>query len=141
MDQVSFIKAIIAARVLQLYYHYCHNLVTGPTFLQDHEMFGGFYASVENDYDALVEYLIATLGNKAIETKAVNQLLMKQLTAIQVESMSAEDMFSKGLELEDELYSAIRILDAKGSIGVKNLIGDIAQKSDVRQYKVQQRLQ
>lgn len=141
MDQVSFIKAIIAARVLQMYYHYCHNLVTGPTFTQDHGMFGDFYDQAESDYDSLVEYMIATLGNKSLETKAVNQILMKELSGIPVEGMSAEQMFLKGLELEEELYEALEQLDAKGTIGLKTLVGDVAQKSDGRRYKVQQRLQ
>lgn len=141
MDQVSFLKAIIAARVLQLYYHYCHNLVTGPTFTQDHELLGSFYGEAETAYDDLAEYLVATLGNQAFDTKAVTQVLASKLAESQVESMSAEDMFSKGLELEEELQEALEALNAGGSIGLQNLIGDIAQKSDVRKYKVQQRLQ
>lgn len=140
MDQVSFLKAAIAARTLQLYYHYCHNLVTGPSFTQDHAEFAAYYAQAALDYDVIIEYMIANLGNKALDTQAVNEVLFKRLSTIKVEVMSAEEMFEIALELESEYQQALENLEDKGSIGLKNALGAIAEFSDVRKYKIQQRL-
>lgn len=140
MDQVTFLKAALAARTLQLYYHYCHNLVTGPSFTQDHAEFAMYYAQAEKDYDVIVEYMIANLGNKAFDTRAVNEVLLKKLASIKVEAMSAEEMFEMALELEKEYQEALENLEAVGSIGLKNALGAIAELSDVRVYKIQQRL-
>lgn len=140
MDQVNFLKVAIAARTLQLYYHYCHNLCTGSTFMQDHAEFAANYAQAQLDYDTIVEYMIATLGNKAFDTKAINQILMEKLSSFKVESMSVDKMFEVALKLEKEYQEVIVPLEKKGSLGLKNALAGIAQLSDVRIYKIQQRL-
>lgn len=140
MDQVTFLKAAITARILQLYYHYCHNLVTGPTFNQDHASFGEYYEQLEDNYDTIIEYMISILGNSSLNTKTVNQVIMEKLSNYNIESMSAEEMFEEGLKLEEEFQDALEVLDEEACPGLKNAIGAMAEISDNRKYKIQQRL-
>lgn len=140
MDKVSFLKVVIAARTLQLYYHYCHNLSTGSTFMQDHEEFKTNYTQAEADYDVVVEYMIANLGNESFDTKTINQVLAGVLSSYQIESMTADKMFEIALKLEKDYQQVVANLEKNASLGLKNALGDVAQASDVRIYKIQQRL-
>lgn len=140
MDQVSFLRPITKLRLLQMYYHNCHNLISGPTFVADHGLLGGFYEQVEGHYDDLVEFMIATLGPKEFDAAAIADYIAKEMKQLNMNKASAEEMFAQGLEIELELYKDLEVLDKKGTIGLKNLIGDIAQAIDSRKYKIQQRL-
>lgn len=141
MEQLNFLRPISKLRLLQLYYHNCHNLTKGIMFQQDHAFFAESYDRAENDYDSLVEYMIATLGNEAFNTATVIKHIAEELSEIKVEEMSSQEMYIKALELEVELYEELTELnDTSSRIGLINLIGDIATASDVRKYKMQQRL-
>lgn len=141
MDLSLMLKTVTRLRMMQFYYHYCHVLTHGATFSSDHALFAEFYAQLEAHYDSVTEYLIATHGNKALDTLSINKFIANALSGVKVETMSPEEMFAEGLSLEEELYSDLEKLDAKGNLGMKNLVGDIAQSSDIRQYKIKQRLQ
>ena len=140
MKAIDFLNVAIRARTMQMYYHFCHNLVSGETFFQDHEAFGEFYPALEGDYDRLVEYMIATLGPKALDVKLVNESLFDELNKLKVDKLCCCEMFEKGLELEQEYVKALTKLDKMAPIGLRNLVGDLAEKSDVRTYKIKQRI-
>ncbi len=140
MDQVSFLRPITKLRLLQIYYHNCHNLITGPTFVADHGLLGGFYEQAEEHYDDLVEFMIATLGNESMDVAAILEFVAKTMKGLDVRTASPEQMLEQALVLEAELYEDLTELDAKGCIGLRNVIGNIAEASDGRKYKIQQRL-
>lgn len=140
MNKDKFLLPIIRLRVLQLYYHHCHNLTKGLLFFQDHEFLGSAYAEVEGHYDSLAEYCIASLGDKAFDTELINKGIAKGLTGLKINSMAPNAMLEKALVLEAELYEDLTELDKGSPIGLRNLIGAIAEASDVRKYKLQQRL-
>lgn len=140
MDQATFLGTIVQARLLQLFYHYCHNLVSGKSFFQDHKAFKDFYQQTESDYDRLAEYLIAELGKKAFSASSVNKVLFKELSDIDIDKMCCCDMYEKALELEADYNKMLTKLDKLGKLGLKNLVGDLAEKSDVRVYMIKQRL-
>lgn len=139
-NKTILMKAIVTCRVMQLYYHNCHNLVSGETFFSDHSFFGDLYPRLESDYDRLAEFYIATFGKAAFETKALSTLVQEELDKFEVEKMSCKDMFSTSVELETKLYKELEAIDKKASIGLRNLIGDVAEQIDVRMYKLKQRL-
>lgn len=140
MDKKLFIATLIRLRQLQLYYHYCHNLVTGPSFIADHEMLGGFYKEVEVNYDTVAEYLVALLGNKAFDTVNVTKLVAESLESFEIEDMSPEEMFKNALKIEQQLDDALTKLSKGAGIGLQNALGAVAELADVRKYKIKQRL-
>lgn len=140
MNKVKLLNPAVLARILQLYYHNCHNLISGETFFQDHSFMGDSYEAFEAVYDRFVEYYIATFGKEAFDTKAVITAVSERVAEIEVEKMCCCDMYKKGLELEQELYDHLETLNAKAPIGLQNMIGDVAEQLDIRKYKIQQRL-
>ena len=134
----ELLACAIQTRTMQLYYHYCHNLVTGPEFFQDHEFFATAYAEMELNYDLLVEYYISL--ESTLPVKTINEMVHENLEQLAVDKMSADQMYGEALKLELDLQSYLEQLDKKGSLGIKDKVGAIASSSDTRMYKMQQRL-
>lgn len=136
----SLLASLIQARSMQLYYHYCHTLAYGCAFHSDHSFFGSSYAELEDDYDTLAEYFVSLFGNTKFKTAKVSELISEQLEEIQVESMDCEAMYNKALELEAQYQKYLVGVNKQGSIGLQNTVQGVATKSDVRTYKMQQRV-
>ncbi len=131
---------LIKARVLQMYYHYCHNLVTGSSFHADHAFFAANYAALEKDYDSLVEYFISMYGNKAFKTKIISEVIYEQLKDLDVEKMTAEEMYSEAMKQEEEYELYLAKCDDGAALGLSNLLQGLYTAADVRVYKIKQRL-
>lgn len=131
MDKIAFIL-----RYLQLYAHQAHNLVKGQTFFQDHDFLGELYPVYEAEYDSVVERSIG-LG-KPVNIQKVNILAAKELPLDS--SLNNMKCFQSILESEKYLCSQIEQSIKGASQGTIQLLGDIADKSEMRQYKLQQRI-
>lgn len=140
MDRLDLLQTVILSRVLHLFYQYCHNLSFGPTFVGDHKMFKDFYEQLVDDYDKITEYTIAHIKQSEFETSKINQAISQKLQQFQVEKMSMTKMCKSSTALELEFYSSLVNLNNVGDIGLKNMVGDFAERSNVRQYKLRQRL-
>lgn len=124
-------------RFLQFYTHNAHNLLRGATFFQDHEFLGELYPAYEADYDAVVERTIGDKGSLdliSIQKMAVNQL---EKTG---QCKTFEDCFKEVLYWEGVLCKAIEKIAPQSTQGTMQLIGDIANKSEMRVYKLKQRI-
>lgn len=132
--------AIIRARILNLFYHHAHNVTVGPAFFQDHDFFAAAYGELELDYDKLAEYFIALNGRAKFVTKTINEVVEEQLSAYAVETMYASDMYMVALDLERKFQQDLELCLKKAPIGLQNAIGAMSELSDVRIYKMQQRL-
>lgn len=140
MFNILLLQAVIYSRILHIYYQHCHNLTYGSSFVGDHTVFNDFYEEVADNYDRLSEYTVSQFGNKEFNTTVIHESIMEELQNYKVENMTSQEMFNSSLILEFKFYNILKELDIKASIGLKNMIGDFAEKSDVRQYKIKQRL-
>ena len=131
---------LIKARAMQLYYHYCHNLVKGPMFQQDHGFFNDSYTALETDYDSLAEYFVSLNGNSSFKTKQVTELVLAELEGLAVEKMPADDMYKEAVKMEEEYQKYLTAINKAGPLGLQNLVQGLATASDVRLYKIKQRL-
>lgn len=130
-------------RCLQLFAHAGHNLTSGCTFLQDHEFLGDLYGAYEKAFDSLVERLIG-LGKLVsvddrleLDTKATEILSKTDTTELEC----AEDWFETILEMEQEICAKIeKLAGTKVSQGTLNLLAALADESEMRQYKLAQRI-
>lgn len=129
----------ILLNALILYARACHNMATGSTFLQDHDFFADIYGGAEAGYDSVIERCIGT-GIK-IDIQDINLQAAKTSAAIDL-GKTNEDKLSACLEMEKQISSLVDKLVKSGkfSNGTEQLIGDIANASEVTQYKIQQRL-
>lgn len=128
---------ITILRFLQLYSHNAHNLLKGPTFFQDHEFLGELYPAYEADYDAVVE---RTIGSKG----AIDLISIQKMAIVQLEKTgqckSFDECFEEILHWEGVLCKAIEKIAPQSSQGTMQLIGDIANKSEMRIFKLKQRI-
>lgn len=131
-------------RAMQLFYHAAHNLSKGSLFFQDHETLGDFYSEIEKDYDAVIERAINKEGDQVADLQAQLKDIFSQIKSKQIVGVKEnKDFFVQGLECEKFLCEMIQQACSipECSEGTKQLIGDISNRSEVRQYKILRRVQ
>jgi DNA-binding ferritin-like protein len=131
MDEIATVL-----RYLQLYSHQAHNLTKGLTFFQDHGFFGDLYPAYESAYDDVVERSIG-LGNP-IDISIANKQAAERLP--EDNETEVEACLKHILSAEIHLCQEIEKVCDSCSIGTEQMLGNIADLSEVRQYKIKQRL-
>lgn len=121
-------------RYMQLLSHIGHNILGGATFFQDHAFLSELYSAYEGHYDDIVERMIGL--DEEIDLVAVQKDAISGLKA----PKSYESCYKELLDCEEELCRMIEELAKGSSQGTIDLIGAIGSSSEVRQYKLKQRL-
>ena len=116
----------------------CHNQVKGIAFFGDHEFFGEVYAELEGDYDAVVERCIGT--GEAIDLCEVTTNAAAKSANYDCSDMAADEMCAVLLGLEREIQAQATEANKGASLGTQNLLQGIADKSEMRVYKLRQRI-
>lgn len=130
-------------RAMQLFAHAAHNLVNGPSFAPDHSFFGDAYSKHESDFDDVVERVIGLYGEQHVDFAALTMEAAKALASMKISSkISNEQFFEQQLAHEQHLCQLVDQLCAVKGVteGTKQLLGNIADVSESRQYKIKQRL-
>lgn len=130
----------IQLRSLQLYTHMAHNYVSKVIFFSDHSALGDFYGEHESDYDSVVERMIGLTAPEMVNIPNITSQATQKMATLPVSLKENGKWFETILALEQQLCQIIQMEIAKASEGTKQLIGDIANKSEMRQYKLKQRL-
>lgn len=134
-------ELIVLLRAAQIYAHNAHNLCGRVPFFSDHAFLAETYAQLDTDYDSCVERYIGITGQE-LDLNEILQMateLMMHLPTLGKDENS--DFFRALLELEKEICHLIEQLCSSGvSIGTEQMVGDIANLSEMRQYKIKQRL-
>lgn len=128
-------KIAILLRLLQLFAHNAHNMASGPTFFADHEHLGELYPQYEEQYDSVIERMIGL-------DDSLNLTMITMQAAQGSSTMSLAQPFQELVEAEDLLREEINIYLAEGHCaeGTRQLLGEIANQSEARQYKLRQRI-
>jgi DNA-binding ferritin-like protein len=135
-------QLLVQLRAMQLFYHQAHNLAKGASFFADHEALGEFYAAAEGDYDSVIERMIGTHGPQSVDLMQIVKGVYTKLKSVPSGNVSENrEYFSAGLQMEKELCSLVQSIAPSVSEGTRQMIGDIADRSEVRQYKLKQRIQ
>lgn len=124
----------ILARALQLFAHNAHNLCSGPTFHEDHEFFGGLYGKYDGIYDLLVEKMIGI--GETPDLLEINKTAAGAVAGFTTNQGAYQVLFAT----ETAFQTNIRKEYAKASIGVQNLLAQLYDDSENRQYKIKQRI-
>lgn len=135
-------KDLIAlARMMNLYYHHLHNIAKGVSFNGDHELMNGFYTQLEISYDQLIERYIG-LGNA---------MGKEDLLDIITQAHSAIDQIPSGSDMSNHFHHAMHIESIfryeieqaceAASKGTENLLAALADESEARTYKLNQRVE
>lgn len=131
------VKLATHLRYMQFYAHNAHNMCQGDTFYSDHEELGDLYGVYTELYDSIVERMIGT--GKPIDLVKVQVDAAKMLDG-EAEPKAFSAAFAGLLTCEQELCKLLIEANEGASLGTQNLVQGIADDSEVRQYKLQQRL-
>ena len=133
---------LILLRAMQMFSQNAHHLVKGMSFQQDHAFFGDTYEAIAEDYDALAERIIGLYGEEHLDLshilEAIHQVLLNA-PSINVESNKV--FYEYQINMEENLCEMVKhVISLDLPPGTEQLVGEIANKSEVRQYKIKQRL-
>lgn len=139
MEKLLFLLAC-QLRMMNLFYHNSHNLTKGATFEGDHELFADFYSQTLSNYDDVVERGIGLGFDKVADLSSQLSLVSQKIEGLP-EVNSNLERFEVGLSVETELCKIVEVICySKVSPGVEQLVGEIGNQSEMRQYKIRQRL-
>lgn len=129
-------------RAMQFYAHSCHHLVKGTPFHADHSFFGDVYSELEGDFDSVAERIIGLYGEESLELQSVLNGAMSKIADAPSIGVTDNKVYYQYLyKLDEKLKALIKQIISTGvSPGTEQLIGNIADKCEVRCYKVKQRL-
>ena len=124
-------------RAMQLYAHAAHNVASkGKTFFEDHEEFSDYYDEYTKHYDEVVERIIGLTGTCDIQgiTKAACD------TMGEAKLDTPEKAFSVLMASEKSLCKLAAEANKTATLGTQDLLQKIANGSEVRQYRISQKL-
>ena len=117
----------------------CKNVV----FYQDHLLAERLYGSANEEVDGIAEKSVGVTGGiKAIELIDALEMMEEKLKSFPVESKENGDLFKFCLKIEEELiqFCTKSEKEAKITLGLKNMLADIADRCEGRVYLLKQRL-
>lgn len=134
---------LVQTRLMNLFYHNAHNLVGRVSFFSDHDFFGSAYGCLDTIYDGIAERGIGLYGMSFLNTGKVLSIVAQKFTSLpSLNVKSNKDYFVASEKLESELRMLCDkvMKDPKTSEGTKNMIAAVMDDSEVRSYKIKQRL-
>jgi len=131
---------IINLKVLTEFYAHAHNNVQGVSFFSDHGALGCFYDETFKSLDHVAERIIGTLGSESLDLVEVAKASLQVLSKLKRSEADADTLFKVSLLLEERLVESVEMFKDSVSEGTLQLIGEIANKSESRQYKIKRRL-
>lgn len=134
MDQLATLY-----RAAQFYAHTAHHFAKGATFYQDHEVLGELYAAYESAYDSLVERMIGN-GEPFNAQQILTNAAAEANRYADPATFSQQTSFQVLLGIEQRIRASIDIQIQSQTQGTQNLLAQLADDSEMRNYKLQQRL-
>lgn len=130
----------ILLKLMNMYAHNAHNLVERVVFMQDHEHLADLYEAYDVHYDDVVERIIGLTDSSAINLVEIATAACMQLKTLPPKENENVIYFQKIEEMEKKLRAQIAAVYPTSSIGTQQMIGDIADKSEQRSYKLKARI-
>jgi DNA-binding ferritin-like protein len=134
-------KLAIKFREAQIFAHAAHNLVQGSSFFSDHEFLGEAYEAYTKAYDDTIERMIG-LGTQEVNPLNITaEAANDALENYKLDNADSYDIFYALLGLEKNICEIVRDIIEKGvTHGTSNLLEGFADQSEMRQYKINQRI-
>lgn len=124
-------------RAAQLYTHFAHNTVKGPTFFSDHKFLGKLYGQYEEFYDATVERMIG-LGMKPDFDKITDKAA--EYACAFMSDKDADTFFKRIQATNKQICAEIAKCVKDATDGTQNLLQGFADEVEKTNYLIGQRL-
>lgn len=137
-----FKELLAYIRAMQIFSQSAHHLVGRTPFHSDHEFFGEVYTELSSNYDAVAERIVGLFGEEQLELNSLMALVAQHLQGKPSTGVKENSQFySSQLQCEQYLQNLIKQLQVAGvSPGTENLLQGIGEQSEIRTYKIKQRL-
>lgn len=134
-------ELLIQLRTMQLYSHSAHHLLARAPFLADHDFFGSVYEEMQSEYDGIAERIVGVVGEAPLDLAPIVLGAANKCASLPSINVKENSTFFKAqLELEHELCKLINaVIQAGVSEGTRQLLGDVCNRSEMRQYKIKRR--
>lgn len=128
----------ILFRAAQFVAHERHQLISGPSFVADHEFLGELYAAYEAAYDATVERMIGL--QQPVDPASITldgATLASQFSSNHDVNVWPSSLQTVELRLRRQIDAALK--DKGVSAGTANFLQGLADESEARSYKLLRR--
>jgi DNA-binding ferritin-like protein len=134
---------LVLIKSMSGYYQTGHWQVKNSVFYSDHLLLERLYNETSARIDQIAEKMMGITGNAALLN--LNELTKKQYEIVKALPYNPAEnsvFFQTGLQCEQKLLELCKVIDSapETSVGVRNMIGDIADESEARVYLLRQRL-
>lgn len=137
------LELAILLRAIQLYAHSAHHLCARTPFHQDHEFFSSVYQAAEDGYDSIIERIIGLYGEDSVElNRIVAEVALKLQNCPSTGIKENKAFYEYQLKFEQELCVLVEKIckNPKATQGVIQTVATLGEQSEVRQYKIKQRI-
>ena len=137
------LELAVLLRSMQLFSHSAHHLCARTPFHQDHAFFGDVYPAMEDAYDSIIERIIGLYGEDSVElNRIVSEVAQKLQNCPSTGVKENKAFYEYQLQFEQELCGLVETIckNPKASQGVIQLCGELGNQSEIRQYKIKQRI-
>lgn len=133
---------LIHLRAMQMFAQTAHQLVARGPFHSDHAFFGDAYEAAAKDYDGVAERIIGLMGEETLRPQTILMEVAEKLKAAPSVGVKENKAFYQYQQMmEQELCKRVAATIAAGvSPGTEQLLGTICDNSEIRQYKIKQRI-
>jgi DNA-binding ferritin-like protein len=132
-------KLAVLLKCENLVAHNFHNLAQGMAFFADHKAFEKIYEELEEDYDAVIERDIG-LGEEGFDITKITREAGEKAASYDPADMRNDEMCAVLLGMERQIQAECERLNPDATLGTQNLLQGIADRSEMRVYKLRQRI-
>ena len=126
-------------KFMYFYAGHAHRFVAHSSYFADHSFLGELYETYDDAYDAIVERMIG-LGMEVNEFDIINAAAA-QFNKHRDEKIDQNiGYFVRILAFEKQLCAMLNEANKNATLGSQNLIQDFCDQSEMRQYKLGQRV-
>lgn len=136
------LQLVILLRASQLYLHHAHLLAKGALFMQDHAHLSDLYNEMESEFDSVCERMIGLDKEVELNLQTIMKSVNEKLASCNMNVKENKEYFQKQLQFEAEIRAKVEELVKAGGIsqGTIQMLGDVANKSEIRTYKLKRRI-
>lgn len=137
------LELAVLCRAMQLFAHSVHHLCARTPFHQDHAFFSDTYQAMDSAYDSVIERIIGLYGEDAVElNRIVAEVALKLHDCPSTGVKENKEFYVQQLKFEQELCKLVETICKHPNVsqGTIQVIADLGDKSEVRQYKIKQRI-
>lgn len=130
----SLLQLATLLRAGQIFAHDAHNCAKGPTFFSDHAFLGDVYSAYESDYDDVIERHIG-MSDECPDTKEIVKDALELLEGL-------SDPWEGILVLDKSICSFAQAYCQNDEVseGCKQLVGEICNKAEKRDFLIRRRI-